>query len=369
MLLRRGPSADEAIARHARQFEGAWAYLELIAAAAGIGDPLDPRVVEAYWVGNDLLDLISGVDVARQLQDRLPPQPGASWFAGAAHHGYQVFSVYPWVGLLAKRRGNPAAALDILQQCRIRWGEVVGIARRPGRGPLGAAGTRRGPARTRRTLPGHRSALGGRAGADRRHGRDALGLGVRRARAREGDHAARAHAGAARQRERCAVCLGAACSTCRSRRRAGPACCGCSPTSARFPATPSTSRRSQRCLPRWPSTTSRSGFVTTASYAASSTTTGNARCTHRAGCGSPWSAIRPGACGRVAIEDIAARTGVLRLPSGSSLVSAPAVPLPFHPVIFDRPTADTVGSLYAADFDEFGYEPPAPLTGTQPDSA
>jgi hypothetical protein len=128
VLLRRGPSADVAIARHARQFEGAWAYLELIAAAAGIGDPLDPRVVEAYWVGNELLDLIGGAEVARQLQDRLPPQPGASWFAGAAHHGYQVFSVYPWVGLLAKRRGTPAAALDILQQCRIRWGEVVGIA-------------------------------------------------------------------------------------------------------------------------------------------------------------------------------------------------------------------------------------------------
>ena len=128
VLLGRGPSADEAIVRHARRFEGAWAYLELIAVAAGIGDPLDPRVVEAYWVGNDLLDLIGGADVARQLQDRLPPQPGASWFAGAAHHGYQVFSVYPWVGLLAKARGNPAAALDILQQCRIRWGEVVGIA-------------------------------------------------------------------------------------------------------------------------------------------------------------------------------------------------------------------------------------------------
>ncbi|MGZ4600831.1 MAG: DUF6390 family protein, partial [Oryzihumus sp.] len=39
----------------ARQFEGAWPYLELIAGAVGVADPLDPRVVEAYWVGNGLL--------------------------------------------------------------------------------------------------------------------------------------------------------------------------------------------------------------------------------------------------------------------------------------------------------------------------
>ena len=70
-------------------------------------DPLDARVVEAYWVGNDLLDLIGGAESHGELQDRLPPQPGASWFAGRRHHGYQVFSVYPWVGLLARRRGTP----------------------------------------------------------------------------------------------------------------------------------------------------------------------------------------------------------------------------------------------------------------------
>src|SRR4249919_2138534 len=40
----------------ARGFEGAWPYLELIARANGIADPLDGRVVEAYWLGNRLLD-------------------------------------------------------------------------------------------------------------------------------------------------------------------------------------------------------------------------------------------------------------------------------------------------------------------------
>ncbi len=129
VLLRRDAGADLDIARHARQFEGAWAYLELIAQHAAIGDPLDERVVEAYWVGNDLLDLLPPDDVARELQQRLPPQPGAAFFAGHAHHGYQVFAVYPWVGLLARSRasGAVAQAVRILDQCRIRWGEVRGI--------------------------------------------------------------------------------------------------------------------------------------------------------------------------------------------------------------------------------------------------
>src|SRR3954453_942934 len=35
----------------ARGFEGAWPYLELIARSNGIADPLDGRVVEAYWLG------------------------------------------------------------------------------------------------------------------------------------------------------------------------------------------------------------------------------------------------------------------------------------------------------------------------------
>lgn len=128
ILLRRDAGADAHIASHARQFEGAWAYLELIAAAAHIDDPLDHRVVEAYWLGNDLLELIDYSDTPQLLQERLPPQPGASWTPGRPQHAYQVFSVYPWVGLLGRRPAGGSPALSILDQCRIRWGEVVAVA-------------------------------------------------------------------------------------------------------------------------------------------------------------------------------------------------------------------------------------------------
>jgi len=41
-----------------------------------------------------------------------------------AHHGFHVFAVYPWAGLLGVRAGT---ALSILDSCRIRWGTVVGV--------------------------------------------------------------------------------------------------------------------------------------------------------------------------------------------------------------------------------------------------
>ena len=59
------------------------------------------------------------------LRERFGDQAGASWVPGPPHHGFQVFSVYPWVGLL--RRGTGDVALSVLEQCRIRWGEVVAI--------------------------------------------------------------------------------------------------------------------------------------------------------------------------------------------------------------------------------------------------
>ncbi len=127
ILLRRDAGADAHIARHARQFEGAWVYLELIAAAARIDDPLDRRVVEAYWLGNELLELIDHHETPARLQERLPPQPGASWTPGRPQHGYQVFAVYPWVGLLGRRPAGDSPALGILDRCRIRWGEVIAL--------------------------------------------------------------------------------------------------------------------------------------------------------------------------------------------------------------------------------------------------
>lgn len=123
-------ASDEGLAELARAFEGAWPYLTLIAGANGIQDPLDPRVVEAYWIGNSLLDRVSPQSLARHVEDRFKGRVGRSWerivdavAAGAVpHHTFHVFAVYPWLGLL--RTGDVAQPLSVLDRCRIAPGLV-----------------------------------------------------------------------------------------------------------------------------------------------------------------------------------------------------------------------------------------------------
>ena len=118
------------IGARARLFDGAWAYLEYLASVAGLDDPLDVRVVEAYWVGNELLSSASSAALVSFLADRFRGQLGGTWRSASSravpHHSFQVFEVYPWAGILAKT-GHPQA-LSVLQDCRIRTGTVLSVA-------------------------------------------------------------------------------------------------------------------------------------------------------------------------------------------------------------------------------------------------
>jgi len=124
------PAATAEIERRARLFEGAWSYLELLAEEVGLGDPLAPAVVEAYWVGSDLLDDVDPARLVARLEDRFRGQVGGTWRQAsrraAAHHSFQVFEVYPWAGLLTAGR-PPGPALRVLDRCRIRVGEVLEV--------------------------------------------------------------------------------------------------------------------------------------------------------------------------------------------------------------------------------------------------
>ena len=117
-------ASDGGLADLARTFDGAWPYLTLIAGANGIADALDARVVEAYWVGNELLDRVRPDDLARHIGERFRGRIGRARdhvfdvvAAGAVpHHCFHVFAVYPWLGLL--RTGVVDQPLHILDQCR-----------------------------------------------------------------------------------------------------------------------------------------------------------------------------------------------------------------------------------------------------------
>lgn len=123
---------ERALRALAEQFEGAWPYLELIARANDIADPLDARVVEAYWLGNALLERVTPALLGRSLEGRFRPRlrpEGWRWLStkpldGAAPvHAFHVLDVFPRVGLL--RSGALDRVVETIDSCRIRWGRVL----------------------------------------------------------------------------------------------------------------------------------------------------------------------------------------------------------------------------------------------------
>jgi hypothetical protein len=125
-----GEAAELDMVGRARAFDGASPYLEYLATIAGAESIMDQRVVEAYWVGNDLLREGDAVNFAGVVRAAFASQLGADWPALAPdvaphplpHHSFHVFTIYPWVGVL--RRTGADAALGVLDRCRIRWGRV-----------------------------------------------------------------------------------------------------------------------------------------------------------------------------------------------------------------------------------------------------
>jgi hypothetical protein len=118
----------------AKEFQGAWPYLELIAHSTGLADPLDRRAVEAYWVGSPRLDVVGVRAVGDSMEERFRHRAGPQFFSladgvlagGVPHHSFAVFCIYPWVGLLGDDR-RASQALTVLDRCRIRWAKVVAV--------------------------------------------------------------------------------------------------------------------------------------------------------------------------------------------------------------------------------------------------
>ena len=96
--------ADGGLVEHLTKFEVLYPYLTAIAHANAKTDALDPAVVEAYWVGNGLLEQVSEQDVYVALTDHqnLPkriPKSELKWLLpkigqqARLHHSFHVFNV------------------------------------------------------------------------------------------------------------------------------------------------------------------------------------------------------------------------------------------------------------------------------------
>ena len=117
------------LASHAKEFDGAWPYLQAIAEAAGLSDPLDDDVVRNYWIGGPLLDKVDPAELLTRLRDVFTGQvtgilDDITADNVLAHHSFHVFAVYPWVGFLDR---DPSTPLRVMQACRIRWGTVESV--------------------------------------------------------------------------------------------------------------------------------------------------------------------------------------------------------------------------------------------------
>ncbi len=128
------------------RFTGALPYLRTLASSAGIADPFDARVVEAYWLGNELLDRVEVGQLYRSLAERFGPDLPASVRAqvlakppaGAKpFHLFHVLDVY-------RHLEAAEVGMAAMESCRISWGQVVevdGASLVVDRQPLVARGT------------------------------------------------------------------------------------------------------------------------------------------------------------------------------------------------------------------------------------
>ncbi|MFE9576189.1 DUF6390 family protein [Nocardia sp. NPDC006044] len=132
VALRGGSEAD--VRAVARQFSGAWPYLQVMAKLAGIADPLDHRLVESYWLGGGIGAHLDPELFAAELLAVIAPLAGHYWShltadiaaEAAANHCFHVLGVYPWTRLLRKGKSNHP--IQVLDGCRISWGTVIRCA-------------------------------------------------------------------------------------------------------------------------------------------------------------------------------------------------------------------------------------------------
>ena len=115
------------------EFQTLYPYLKLIADSNKIKDVFDYRVVEAYWLGNELLDnvnmnklywhFIDGLKLKKKIKHKEFEKLVGKIPQGALpHHSFHVFNVYFRTGHIAVEH-----SLETMNSCCISWGEITKV--------------------------------------------------------------------------------------------------------------------------------------------------------------------------------------------------------------------------------------------------
>jgi len=114
------------------KLEAAFFYYKLIARKNGIKNPFAKKVIEAYWIGNELLEKVSRMDLQKMIlkdfvkphlltvaeaQKRIKKIPKGS----KAHHSFHVFILGPIAGRIDMKE------LSLKDVCRTGFGEVLEV--------------------------------------------------------------------------------------------------------------------------------------------------------------------------------------------------------------------------------------------------
>lgn len=117
--------SDQGLKEMLNDFRAMQPYLKLIAKENGIKDEFDEQVVEAYWLGNELLETVSLKSFFNHALPRLTKKD-LQWFevklpqGAKPNHNFHVFNFWKRTGHLARLH-----TIETMDACRISWGEIL----------------------------------------------------------------------------------------------------------------------------------------------------------------------------------------------------------------------------------------------------
>jgi len=122
--------ADKEINHILAEFETLYPYLQLISRENNINDPFDEKVVEAYWLGNNLLEKVSNNQYIPFLNERLKAEKKLSNVTYQKlrtnllktkflpHHNFHVVNIF-------KNSQINRNLLQTMDECRINYGRII----------------------------------------------------------------------------------------------------------------------------------------------------------------------------------------------------------------------------------------------------